>query len=307
LELVGDVLVPRAIEGQPDEPTPLNLLLQSGPHPEDERGTRETVQSPSGLLDSDWFGSASAKDAAVEGNPVATETAGPLRQDGRDSLGTLVQEWPEAEVFVDPLPQSFVQQLVQSSDSPVELIEPGPTEPDDPFIEEDKVGVDEDSDADEESARRRLMLKHLAELKKPMSEISVGATFTGRVPERRSSLNAAEDPPIVIRSLGFGPPPPVRYTIGFRHRPLYYEQPNLERCGRGFGCLQNAVSAGQFVANTMFLPYHLCSEPAACLVPAGGDCMTCQPIPVDCHLFPLDHRAVLTQSATLAGFSFLLL
>lgn len=158
------------------------------------------------------------------------------------------------------------------------------------------------------ASRERLTEEHVRELRKPMTQIRVRATEAGKtVPVDRAARFTVESPVIEIGSTGLKPPLPDRYTICQWHRPLFFEQPVLERCGRGFGCLQNAISASQFCVNTVFLPYHMCDERADCPVPSGGDCLSCQPYPLDCNPLPLTCRGVTTQAAAFAGFTFLLL
>jgi len=44
-------------------------------------------------------------------------------------------------------------------------------------------------------------------------------------------------------------------ATAFCHRPLYFEDENLERHGRSFGLLQPAVSAGHFAGRFLAWPY----------------------------------------------------
>ncbi|MGI9471064.1 MAG: hypothetical protein ACR2NZ_06010 [Rubripirellula sp.] len=158
------------------------------------------------------------------------------------------------------------------------------------------------------ASRDRLTTEHVRELRKPMREIRGQATEDEKsVPENRAASYSVEEPLLEITATGLTPPLPDRYTICFTHRPLYYEQPLLERCGRGFRCAQNAISGAQFCVNTVFLPYHMCDQRADCPVPSGGDCLSCQPYPLDCCSLPLNCRAMSTQAAAFAGFAFLLL
>ena len=68
---------------------------------------------------------------------------------------------------------------------------------------------------------------------------------------------------------------PSRNTHCFQHNPLYFEDPNLERCGRSKGCVTPACSAFHFlstIAMSPFLVVHQC--PNTC-VTALPDCPTC--------------------------------
>jgi hypothetical protein len=48
---------------------------------------------------------------------------------------------------------------------------------------------------------------------------------------------------------------------GFCTGPLYFEEPNLERYGYKFGCIQPAVSAAHFFATIPLLPYKMVVHP----------------------------------------------
>ncbi len=181
----------------------------------------------------------------------------------------------------------------------------------------DETGMDEDAEnehdeeeeeKDQQYSRDRSTDEHLLRLRKPMSEIRIGETEPGeRVPDNKAATYSQQKPLIMIAALGAEPLPPNRYTVCFMHRPLYYEQPNLERCGSGYGYCQNTISGIQFLVNTMKLPYQLGAERADCPVPTRGDCMTCQSLPVELNPFPFDWHGLLTESAATAGFTFLLL
>jgi hypothetical protein len=63
--------------------------------------------------------------------------------------------------------------------------------------------------------------------------------------------------------------------------PLYFEEPNLERYGYQFGCLQPAVSAAHFFATIPLLPYKMAVHPPhECVYSLGyyrpGDCAPLQ-------------------------------
>jgi hypothetical protein len=63
--------------------------------------------------------------------------------------------------------------------------------------------------------------------------------------------------------------------------PLYFEEPNLERYGYQFGCLQPAVSAAHFFATIPLMPYKMVVHPPhECVYSLGyyrpGDCAPLQ-------------------------------
>ena len=51
------------------------------------------------------------------------------------------------------------------------------------------------------------------------------------------------------------------HSTGFYHRPLYFEQKNLERYGNDFGALSNLVSAAHFFGTIAILPYKMGAYP----------------------------------------------
>ena len=67
-----------------------------------------------------------------------------------------------------------------------------------------------------------------------------------------------------------------RYTVPFSHRPLYFEQPNLERCGHHCGVFTPYTSAGHFFGSAVLLPLHMVLDPPCRCVPTLGDCPTCE-------------------------------
>lgn len=61
------------------------------------------------------------------------------------------------------------------------------------------------------------------------------------------------------------------------HRPIYFEDENLERYGIGYGRFQPLVSGTKFFATAIFLPYHVgVQHPSECVYEMGyfrpGDC-----------------------------------
>ena len=77
---------------------------------------------------------------------------------------------------------------------------------------------------------------------------------------------------------------PPRYTHCFRHNPLYFEDPNLERCGIGFGCLTTVKSAACFYANAVALPYLVVATPPRTCMTSLGDCPTCSEFNTSAYL-----------------------
>ncbi len=68
---------------------------------------------------------------------------------------------------------------------------------------------------------------------------------------------------------------PDRDSYPFCHFPLYFEDPNLERCGRGLFCFTTVASIGHFACSTALLPVHLITEPPRHYVRTLSDCPPC--------------------------------
>ena len=91
------------------------------------------------------------------------------------------------------------------------------------------------------------------------------------------------------------------------HRPLYFEEVNLERYGYGCcACLQPAASAAHFFATVPALPYCMAAEcPQECVYTLGhyrpGSCP-----PWRCHWPPSDPLAAAAQGGVLTGLIFLI-
>ncbi|MGI9441393.1 MAG: hypothetical protein ACR2N1_02945 [Rubripirellula sp.] len=160
---------------------------------------------------------------------------------------------------------------------------------------------------DAETSRDLFNADSIRNLRKPMSDIRIVAEDDADAPQNLASRFMVKEPVLKIVAAGISPPRPDRYPIVFKHRPLYYEQALLERCGRGCGIAQNAISAGQFCMNTFFLPYHMCKTKPGCPVASGGDCLSCKPYSLDCNVLPLSYKGMATEAAAFAGFTFLLL
>jgi hypothetical protein len=91
------------------------------------------------------------------------------------------------------------------------------------------------------------------------------------------------------------------------HRPLYFEQINLER--HGYGCceaLQPAASAAHFFGSVLALPYCMGAElPCECVYTLGhyrpGSCP-----PLRYHWPPLSARGILAAGGVYTGMVFII-
>jgi hypothetical protein len=174
--------------------------------------------------------------------------------------------------------------------------------------ESSESGETDDDEDDEDRLQNQLALNEhrLARLKKPLSDIRVvAATASADSPQGGASDLLDTQTGIVITSSGLSPATPDRYTVGSYHRPLYFEELNLERCGETYGCATNLISGVHFLTNTVALPYRLATQRPDCPVPSHGDCQSCQSFSHDIEPFGFEPKGVLVEAAAIAGFIFL--
>jgi hypothetical protein len=102
---------------------------------------------------------------------------------------------------------------------------------------------------------------------------------------------------------------PRRSTFPFHHNPLYFEDPNLERCGRASGYFTEVTSFAHFAGRIPVLPYMMTVEPPCSLVHAKPDCPTCSEFGPDAY-FPnpdeVDLGGASIQAAAVVGLIFLI-
>jgi hypothetical protein len=95
-------------------------------------------------------------------------------------------------------------------------------------------------------------------------------------------------------------------AAGYCHKPLYFEDWNLERYGHSHGWADPIISGVHFFATLPVLPYKMGVElPWECVYPLGyyrpGDCA-----PWTCPAIPISGRGLALEAATVTGIVFLL-
>jgi len=147
----------------------------------------------------------------------------------------------------------------------------------------------------------------LSQLHRPMTKILVESNSVIDAPPNlaRSLMQTGET--ILISDQVGSPFLPDRYTTCFQHRPLYFQELNLERCGATYGCAQNVVSAAYFIGNSAILPYRMALDRADECVNHWGDCQTCRRYSSDIEPLEYSLRGTANEAAAVAGFVFLLL
>ncbi|TWU05026.1 hypothetical protein [Stieleria varia] len=162
----------------------------------------------------------------------------------------------------------------------------------------------------EEQRRQRSVQQHLDRLSKPVHQIDMNIDLHSNVPQSRASEMTVDSYPRYVTATGLAPSLPERDTTGYGHRPLYFEEADLERCGTGYGYLTNGASMTHFLCNTAVLPYRIGSQRPDRCVRNGPDCSTCESLVNDFE--PLeksgfDLGGMTATAASLAGFTFLFL
>jgi hypothetical protein len=99
---------------------------------------------------------------------------------------------------------------------------------------------------------------------------------------------------------------PSRNTHPFRHNPLYFEDPNLERCGQGNGCLTNVRSAAHFYGAIAVLPYLTTEKHPNECVRALPDCPTCHKFPKKTYFPSWSWRAAAVQAGAVTGLIYVI-
>lgn len=182
-------------------------------------------------------------------------------------------------------------------------------------VEAEQIDLNEDPEADseeakEERARREATLGHIQDLRKPIQDITLSAGVNRTdVPSNTAESMSGPKAETLITSSGVASLP-ERYTICITHRPLYYEELNLERCGRHHGCLTSVCSGFKFFSSTVLLAYKMGRICPDRLVRSPGDCKTCEAFPTTLRALRkegCDRHGMLTEAAALAGFSLLML
>jgi hypothetical protein len=147
----------------------------------------------------------------------------------------------------------------------------------------------------------------LAQLHKPMAEIKVEANPGIDAPPNLARPMMETGTSLVVNDDVGSVFLPDRYTTCFKHRPLYFQELNLERCGTTYGCAQNAVSAAHFIGNSVILPYRMAINRADECVNHWDDCSTCQRYSGDIEPLEPSLKGTVNEAAAIAGFVFLLL
>ena len=92
-----------------------------------------------------------------------------------------------------------------------------------------------------------------------------------------------------------------RNTYPIRYQPLYFEDPNMERCGETGGCLTEFKSIAHFAGRIPLLPYMMASNSPHRCVRSLPDCPTCQQFGPEAYLPKPTVKAIAVQAAATVG------
>ena len=238
------------------------------------------------------------------------EQGGFFEDDAEDSLSELLRKAREQESSTED--EGDVAESGRRDENGL----PDIGEPDaalDDFLDdedEEKDQAEEEMKANQD--RQRAMIRHLQRLQKPIHQIRLSHVALGanQSPQNRAADALGYQAERWVTATGATPRPSNRYPTCVSHRPLYFEEIDLERCGKHHGCVQNLMSSCYFLTNAAALPYRLATQRPDCQVPSRGDCRSCHTFSTDIE--PLvsckeNASGIVTQAAAIAGFTFLML
>lgn len=213
-----------------------------------------------------------------------------------------------AYVFSSGEPGSFVKIQSLAEPLPVASVSSLKTSP-------HFVAVDEDPQADQAHARPEMALSKSLDaiVSRSMSAISLGAAFspvTSSGEPLQTPINSVETPGSRMIEMHYVATPhnfihPCRDVFPFCHQPLYFEDPNMERCGSSVGCLTEFSSIAHFAIRIPLLPYLMASNSPHDCVRALPDCPTCCQFGPEAYIPQPTVKAVAVQAAATTGFIFL--
>lgn len=167
-----------------------------------------------------------------------------------------------------------------------------------------------EDDADQEaiSGQAPDYLKPIGNIQ--LSSISTIDAGNSTFPENRArEITAAGGTRFAEMGFYSGLSRPSRNNYRICHNPLYFEDPNLERCGHGNGCLTDAVSAIHFAGRIPATPYMMAVRPPSLRLQAKPDCPTGHTFGLDAYIpspTEIDLGGISVQGAVAVGLIFLI-
>ena len=254
----------------------------------------------------------------VVGDDVSATTAGPevvnlffeeestAADDATENMDFAERKPSEAHEFVEPetrleeVPQTFVESTPASE---VESVAAEETS-DQAKVTTAAVAQDEDVQRPSDEVLAELKPIRTVEIRRAV-EIPALAEMDNpqlREPANQARAMLRKRPPFKFWPVYRDPWVASRDSFAFHHNPLWFEDPNLERCGRGHGHLTSAMSFVQFNANIAILPYRMTAQPSCSCTRTLPDCTVCQKFGYDAYLPPWSWRAAAVQAGAITGF-----
>lgn len=161
---------------------------------------------------------------------------------------------------------------------------------------------------DSASASQTSRMQPNSSIKNP-TEMGVGIRPSeGTLPKNRAAEFFDEEPEVYVgtgTSRGTFEHSYYWAASGFCHRPLYFEEINLERHGYSRGILQPVVSGAHFFASIPLMPYKVVAHPARECVYTLGHYRPGTPAPRHWHRGPFRLDAGLAEAGVAVGMVFL--
>ncbi|MCA9049658.1 MAG: hypothetical protein KDA89_13075 [Planctomycetaceae bacterium] len=194
--------------------------------------------------------------------------------------------------------------IAQAADETVQELVPVP-------VDEIKIADQPDNGADDPDEPASV----LPDVLTPIGHVGLRSTklqavaAEGALPENRAGEIAA------TWGIGYVPASfdavcrPNRNMFPICYRPLYFEDPNLERCGIAAGCLTDVRSAAYFFGRMPVMPYLTTADPPCVCVRAKPDCPCCHSFGCDGYIPPLrdfEFEAGVAQYLATVGLIFLI-
>ncbi len=151
-------------------------------------------------------------------------------------------------------------------------------------------------------------------INRPMSAIQLGAALspiTAKGEALKTPDGISEHPSSRLIEIHYIAAPwtiarPPSFTFPIKYQPLYFEDPNLERCGASYGCLTEFSSIAHMGIRIQLLPYLMASNSPHACVRALPDCPTCCRFGIDAYIPQPTVKATAVDAAAIIGFIFLI-
>jgi hypothetical protein len=237
-----------------------------------------------------FLAAGNGKCCAADAEPARAAAASPLPFKQRDAAAPMAPP-VDADAYLTPQ-SNVVPRQVNFQQPP-----PGAPQPIRPLVIESPEAIPVPSTQNDPCG---------AVAEKPLNELGINIAIpAGELPTDHGAVCLESMNTPSVRSF-----PTSMYhwdATCFCHRPLYFEEINLERYGYGCGCcLQPLASAAHFFGTIPALPYCMAAEcPHECVYTLGhyrpGSCP-----PWRCHWPPADLLAAAAEGGVWTGMIFLI-